>query len=160
MSRDGSKILSLVIGLQLTNFVLLDGTTYQLQLNWIQNQCLPYRNLQFYKLYAHTYGGESNGNIQGRHEHTETEQKFISLFYLMISSFKGARRALCNLCDSAYVVDIIALIVEIWYFQIARGKQVNTRNLFQHGINACNVPFNLKHLHIFVKNRQFTVCEP
>ena len=54
------------------------------------------------------YEGTSGGNLHGRHEHTETEQKFANLFDLMLPSFWG--KGYNVMCDSAYMDDIMALI--------------------------------------------------
>ena len=54
------------------------------------------------------YEGTSGGNLHGRHEHTETEQKFANLFDLMLPSFCG--KGYNVMCDSAYMDDIMALI--------------------------------------------------
>ena len=56
------------------------------------------------------YEGTSGGNLQGRHEeHTETEQKFVNLFDLiMLPSFCG--KGYNIMCDSADMDDIMALI--------------------------------------------------
>ena len=56
--------------------------------------------LMFYKLYARTYGGASDGDIQGQHEHTHNEAKFVNLFDMMLSNFFGKGHHVT--CDSAY----------------------------------------------------------
>ena len=59
--------------------------------------------LMFYQRYAQTYGGTSDGTIQGRHEHTQNEAKFVNLFDMMLSNFFGKGHYVT--CDSAYMGD-------------------------------------------------------
>ena len=56
----------------------------------------------FYKLYARTYGGKHDGNIQGRHQHIVEETKFVNLFDIMRSLFHGKGHHVT--CDSAYII--------------------------------------------------------
>ena len=58
--------------------------------------------LQFYKLYAQTYGGKHDNDLQlqGCHSHTTGQQKFVNLFDIMLSSFQGKGHHIT--CDSAY----------------------------------------------------------
>ena len=62
--------------------------------------------LQFYKIYARTYGGKHGGNLeQGWHKHMAGEQKFINhlFFVLMLSLFRGKGHHVTR--DSAYMGD-------------------------------------------------------
>ena len=61
--------------------------------------------LQFYKLYARCYGGKIDGDLQGHHSHTARQQKFVNLFDIMLSQFRGNGHHVT--CDSAYMGDII-----------------------------------------------------
>ena len=50
---------------------------------------ITHKKLMFYKLYARTYGGKHNGNIQGWHKHNINKAKFCNLFNIMLSLFCG-----------------------------------------------------------------------
>ena len=76
----------------------------------------------FYKLYAQTYGGASDGGIQDRHEHTQNEAKFVNLFDMMLSNFFG--RGYHVTCDSAYMGDNMAQVSrKIWKINMVRTIQ-------------------------------------
>ena len=80
--------------------------------------------LQFYKLYARCYGGKDDGDIQGRHQHTVGQQKFINLFDIMLSSFRGNGHYVT--CDSAYMGNIMALIAHnVWRINMVGTIQAN-----------------------------------
>ena len=111
MSNNGSSVSSLVVRLLLMSCVLLDGNIPGLQLGRFDDKSIQTGvtlhsltvtrgKLMFYQLYARTYGGASDGDIQGRHEHTQSKAKFVNLFDMMLSKFfvKGHHVT----CDSAY----------------------------------------------------------
>ena len=80
--------------------------------------------LQFYKLYARTYGGKDDGDLQGRHSHTAGQQKFVNLFEIMLAQFRGKGHHLT--CDSAYMGDIMALISRnVWKINMVGTIQAN-----------------------------------
>lgn len=57
------------------------------------------------------YGsGKHDGDIQGRHEHTAKEAKFMNLFDIMLLLFCGKGHHVT--CDSAYMDDIMAQIAQ------------------------------------------------
>ena len=55
----------------------------------LHSTAATFGNLMFYKLYARTYGGKHNGNIQGWHKHNINKAKFCNLFNIMLSLFCG-----------------------------------------------------------------------
>jgi len=78
----------------------------------------------FYQRYAQTYGGTSDGTIQGRHEHTQNEAKFVNLFDMMLSNFFGKGHHV--MCDSAYMGDNMAQVsCEIWNISMVGTIQAN-----------------------------------
>ena len=76
------------------------------------------------KLYARTYGGASDGNIQGWHEHTQNEAKFVNLFDMMLSNFFGKGHHVT--CDLAYTGDNMAQVSQkIWKINMVGTIQAN-----------------------------------
>ena len=60
--------------------------------------------LQFYKLYAPTYGGEKhNGDLQGWHEHTAGEQS-LSIYH---SKKKQSRVTQANTDRSLSIITVV-----------------------------------------------------
>jgi hypothetical protein len=54
------------------------------------------------------YGGKSDEDLDGANQHTESTQKWVNLYSIMLDQFKGAGRKVTM--DSAYMGDIMALI--------------------------------------------------
>ena len=80
----------------------------------------------FYKLYAQMYGGSASdaGDIQGRHEHTQNEAKFINLFDMMLSNFFGRGHHVT--CDLAYMGNNMAQVSrKIWKINMVGTIQAN-----------------------------------
>ena len=61
-----------------------------------------------YKLWVRVYGGKSDEDLDGVNQHTESTQKWVNLYSIMLDPFKGAGRKVTM--DSAYMGDIMALI--------------------------------------------------
>ena len=71
--------------------------------------CVTHGDLASYKLYARYYGGKPDGDLSNvRHENVLTDQKWINLYDMMLTPFKGNRH--CVTWDSAYMGDIIAQV--------------------------------------------------
>ena len=78
----------------------------------------------FYKLYARTYDGASDGNIQGYHEHTQNKAKFVTLFDMMLSNFFGKGHHVT--CDSTYMGNNMAQVSrKIWKIIMVGTIQAN-----------------------------------
>ena len=69
--------------------------------------CAMFGSLATYKLFVLVYGRKPDGDIDGRHQNTETMQKWINLYSIMLDAFKGQGH--CITMDSAYMGDIMAL---------------------------------------------------
>ena len=70
--------------------------------------CVTKGRLATYKLWVRAYGGKSDEDLDGANKHTETTQKWVNLYDIMLEPFKGAGRKVTM--DSAYMGDIMALI--------------------------------------------------
>jgi len=70
--------------------------------------CVTHGPLRTFKLFARTYGGKYDADLDQQNVHTATLQKFVNLFDIMLDPFKNDGR--CVTMDSAYMGDIMALI--------------------------------------------------
>ena len=70
--------------------------------------CMTKGRLRTYKLWVRAYGGKSDEDLDGANQHTETMQKWVNLYDIMLDPFKGVGRNVTM--DSAYMGDIMALI--------------------------------------------------
>ena len=76
----------------------------------------------FYKLYTRMYGGASC-NIQGWHEHTQNEAKFVNLFDMMLSNFFG--RVIMLRATQHMGNNMAQVSQKIWNINIVGTIQVN-----------------------------------
>jgi hypothetical protein len=74
----------------------------------LHSLCITFGILQTYKLFARVYGGKNDSDLLVRHQNTLTLLKFVSLYNIMLNSFKN--KGHCLVMDSAYMGDPMALI--------------------------------------------------
>ena len=70
--------------------------------------CVTKGRFATYKLWVRVYGGKSDEDLDGANQHTESTQKWVNLYSIMLDPFKGAGRKVTM--DLAYMGDIMALI--------------------------------------------------
>ena len=71
--------------------------------------CVTHGPLSTYNVFAWVYGGAKNKDLSNtKHANTSNPQKWVNLYNLMLSPFKGKGR--CVTMDSAYMSDIMAQI--------------------------------------------------
>ena len=74
----------------------------------LHSLCVTKGPLSTYKLFVRTYGGRSDTDLNKKHPNTATLLKWISLYSIMLDSFKG--KGHCLTMDSAYCGDAMCLI--------------------------------------------------
>ena len=86
--------------------------------------CVTKGRLATYKLFARTYGGKSDTDLDGAHDNTLLTAKWINFFSHMLDPFKGLG---CNvMMDSAYMGDTMALIGHFeWEMNMYGTTQTN-----------------------------------
>jgi hypothetical protein len=90
----------------------------------LHSLCVTEGSLRTYKLFVRVYGGKLDGDLARRHENTETKLKFVSLYDIMLDSFKGQGH--CMVMDSAYMGDVMALIGRhVWKINMVGTVQSN-----------------------------------
>ena len=71
--------------------------------------CVTYGDLASYKLYTRIYGGKHDADLSTTcHKNCVTDQKWVHLYDMMLTSFKGNGH--CVTCDSAYMGDTMAQV--------------------------------------------------
>ena len=79
----------------------------------LHSLCVTQGPLRTYKLFVRAYRGraykgKSDEDLDVKHNNTATLQKWISLYDIMLDTFKGQGH--CVTMDFAYIGDIMALI--------------------------------------------------
>jgi hypothetical protein len=70
--------------------------------------CITDGPLSTYKLFARTYGGKGDQDINRHNRHTVTKLKMVSLYDFMLDSFK--HNGHCVVMDSAYLSDAMCQV--------------------------------------------------
>ena len=70
--------------------------------------CITDGPLSTYKLFARTYGGKTDQDINRHNEHTVTKLKMVSLYDFMLDPFKN--KGHCVVMDSAYMSDAMCQV--------------------------------------------------
>ena len=87
--------------------------------------CVTHGPLSTYKVYARVYGGAKDEDLSNtKHANTSNLQKWVNLYNLMLSLFKGKGR--CVTMDSPYMSDIRAQIGQYeWGINMVGTAQIN-----------------------------------
>ena len=70
--------------------------------------CVNRGPLKTFKMWVHAYSGKTNEDLNCIRQNTDTMQKWINLYSIMLEPFKGAGRMVT--IDSEYMGDIMALV--------------------------------------------------
>ena len=91
----------------------------------LHSLCVTKGPLSTYKLFVRVYGGKTDEDLNQIHPNTTTLLKWISLYSIMLDSFKGRGHYLTM--DSAYCGDAMCLIVgrHEWKINMVGTSQSN-----------------------------------
>ena len=90
----------------------------------LYTSCVTHGPLRTYKLFVRAYGGKSDDDLDGRNAHTETTQKWVNFYDIMLGLFNGEGR--CVTIDSAYMGNIMAQIgTHKWKFNMVGTSNEN-----------------------------------
>jgi hypothetical protein len=98
--------------------------------------CVTDGDLSTYKLFARTYGGKKDEDIDVHNEHTATKLKMVSLYDFMLDPFK--HKGHCVVMDSAYMSDAMGQVGrEEWKINMVGTCQTDRCGAGPLGKAAC-----------------------
>ena len=90
----------------------------------LHSLCITHGSLATYKVFARTYGGKHDADMNQRHPNNDTLLKTVSLYSIMLEGYKGKGHHL--VMDSAYMSDQMAQVGrEVWKVNMVGTVQSN-----------------------------------
>jgi hypothetical protein len=108
--------------------------------------CVTEGPLSTYKLFARTYGGKTDEDMNKRNEHTVTKLKMVSLYDFILDPFKN--KGHCVVMDSAYMSDAMCQVGrEEWKINMVGTVQTDRCGAGPLGKAACKAKVIEIHTH-------------